>query len=193
MSVSKLPPNRIAAHIRGLPKSGIRDFFELVNAMDDVISLGIGEPDFVTPWPIREAAIASLQKGFTSYTSNLGMLSLRQEICRYVESDYGVKYDPVTECIITVGVSEALDLILRAVLEPGDEVIYQEPSYVSYPASIVMAYAKAVPVVTCEKDKFALDPKRLEAVQKFYVDEGIVAKATPVAELYSNQFVGVAR
>ncbi len=171
MSVSKLsrnhkkiqPRGRVAEHIRGLPKSGIRDFFELVNTMDDVISLGIGEPDFVTPWSIREAAIYALQKGFTSYTSNLGMLSLRKAVCRYVDDEYGAKYDPVTECIITVGVSEALDLILRAILEPGDEVIYQEPSYVSYPASIVMALAKPVPVATYEKDKFALDPKRLEA------------------------------
>src|SRR5512133_2681983 len=122
---------KIARNVASIPRSGIRDFFELVQGRDDVVSLGIGEPDFVTPWNIREAAIYALKSGFTSYTSNLGLLSLRQAVCRYVEEYFDVTYDPVRECIITVGVSEALDILFRAILEPGDEVIYHEPCYVS--------------------------------------------------------------
>ncbi len=156
MNDSKLPPSRVAKHIDALPNSGIRDFFELVMTMDDVISLGVGEPDFVTPWGIREATIYSLEKGHTSYTSNLGLLSLRQAVCRYVKENYSVSYDPVQECIITVGVSEALDLILRALLEPGDEVVYHEPCYVSYPACIQMAQAIPVPVTTKQENNFSL-------------------------------------
>ncbi|MFA6291345.1 MAG: aminotransferase class I/II-fold pyridoxal phosphate-dependent enzyme [Victivallales bacterium] len=155
--------NRVAEHIAVLPKSGIRDFFELVNTMgSDVISLGIGEPDFVTPWHIRESAIFAMEKGHTSYTSNLGLLSLRKEISHYVNKYYNVKYDPVTECIITVGVSEALDLIFRAIITPGDEIIYHEPCYVSYSPEIRMAHGVPVPVITKEKNKFALDPKDFE-------------------------------
>lgn len=156
--------NRVAEHIRHIPKSGIRDFFELVNSMGDVISLGIGEPDFVTPWTIREAAIYSIERGQTSYTSNLGLLSLRKSICEYVASDYGVQYRPENECIITVGVSEALDLILRAILNPGEEALYHEPCYVSYRAEILMAGGVPVAVETGEGDEFALDPERLEAL-----------------------------
>jgi len=155
--------NRVAEHIKIVPKSGIRDFFELVNGVKDVVSLGIGEPDFITPWRIREAAIYSIEKGQTSYTSNLGLLSLRKEICRYVGEHYGVKYQPETECIVTVGVSEALDLIMRAVLNPGDEVIYHEPCYVSYKAEIAMAHGVPVPVETYQENEFALDPRDLES------------------------------
>jgi aminotransferase len=152
--------DKIAKHIISLPKSGIRDFFELVNSMnDDVISLGIGEPDFVTPWNTREAAIYSLEQGHTSYTSNLGLLSLRKEICKYLSSDYGLEFNPVNECIVTVGVSEALDLIIRAISNPGDEIIYHEPCYVSYAAEISMAGGVPVPVITKEENDFALDPK----------------------------------
>ena len=163
MSDSKLSPDRIATHIAALPRSGIRDFFELVNTMEDVISLGIGEPDFVTPWGIREATIYALDKGHTSYTSNLGLLSLRKEVCRYVRDHFGVSYDAEGECIITVGVSEALDLIMRALLNPGDEVVYHEPCYVSYAPAIRMAHAVPVPVVTREEENFALNPDDLEA------------------------------
>ncbi len=163
MSDLKLSPNWIANHIRALPKSGIRDFFELVNTMDDVISLGIGEPDFATPWSIREATIYALDKGQTSYTSNLGLLSLREEACRYVSNNYGPDYDPVRECIVTVGVSEALDLILRAVLNPGDEVVYHEPCYVSYAPTIAMTHGRAVPVVTRAEEDFALTAQAVEA------------------------------
>jgi len=151
---------KIAKHIATLPRSGIRDFFELVNAMDDdVISLGIGEPDFATPWHIRESAIYSIERGHTSYTSNLGLLSLRKEIARYLAQDYGIEYNPVNECIITVGVSEALDILIRAITEPGDEIIYHEPCYVSYAAEIVMAGGVPVAVNTREENNFALDPE----------------------------------
>ena len=109
----------VARHIAGLPRSGIRDFFELVNTMDEVISLGIGEPDFTTPWHIREAAIYALNRGYTSYTSNLGDLRLRKAICTYAKENFGVSYRPEQECIVTVGVSEGLDILLRAVLNPA--------------------------------------------------------------------------
>ena len=163
MSDSKFPRNhgRVAGHIAALPKSGIRDFFELVNAMDDVISLGIGEPDFMTPWHIREASIYALENGHTSYTSNLGLLSLREEICKYVNANYNIEYNPVSECIITVGVSEGLDLLLRAIINPGDEIIYHEPCYVSYAPGIQMAHGVPVVVPTYEKNDFALDPEDL--------------------------------
>ena len=131
MSDSKSSPRHwVTDHISSLPRSGIRDFFELVNQMDDVISLGIGEPDFVTPWHIREAAIYALNQGFTHYTSNLGDLRLRKAICRYAKERFGVSYGPAHECLVTVGVSEGLDILLRAVLSPGDEVLYPEPGYV---------------------------------------------------------------
>jgi aminotransferase len=161
MNASVSLSNRIASHIAALPKSGIRDFFELVNSMDDVISLGVGEPDFVTPWPIREATIYALEKGHTQYTSNLGLMSFRKAVCKNVIDEFGVEYSPETECIATVGVSEGLDLILRALIEPGDEVIYHEPCYVSYSPSILMMHGVPVPVITRESDEFALDPQAL--------------------------------
>ena len=147
---------RIASQIANLPRSGIRDFFELVQGRDDVISLGVGEPDFSAPWHIREAAIFSLEKGQTSYTSNLGLPTLRDAISQYVTGQFDVSYDPESEILVTVGVSEALDLACRALLNPGDEVIYHEPCYVSYSPSIAMAYGKAVPIQTRLEDQFAL-------------------------------------
>src|SRR5277367_5369907 len=138
----------IARHVSSLPKSGIRDFFEIVSKMKDVISLGIGEPDFDTPWHIREAAIYALEKGKTHYTSNLGLLELRKGISRYVARHFGVEYRPDNEVIVTVGVSEAIDLALRALLNPGDGVLYHEPCYVSYHPSVTLAHGLAVPVPT---------------------------------------------
>lgn len=157
------PSDYVADHVRSIPRSGIRDFFEIVQSMKGVISLGIGEPDFVTPWHIREAAIYALERGKTSYTSNLGLLTLREEISRYVESDYKLTYDPATEILIAVGVSEALDLALRAVINPGDEVLYHEPCYVSYSPSIALAHGVAVAIGTHEKDEFKLTPAALKA------------------------------
>lgn len=154
---------RIARQVVTVPKSGIRDFFELINAMtnSEVVSLGIGEPDFVAPQHIRTAAIRSLEQGRTKYTSNLGLLELRQEICRYVAEHYQVTYDPVTECIVTVGVSEALDLAFRAILNPGEAVVYHEPCFVSYPAGIQLAHGVPQPVPTAPDHEFQLDPAQL--------------------------------
>ena len=153
----------VAEHIACLPKSGIRKFFDLVNTMDDVISLGVGEPDFTTPWTIRESGIFSIEKGHTSYTANLGMLKLRKAICDYVGKNYNCSYDPENQCIVTVGVSEALDIAMRAILNPGDEVIYSEPCFVSYPAEIIMAHGVPVPVSTRLENAFALDPAEVES------------------------------
>jgi aminotransferase len=144
-----------------MPRSGIRDFFELVQAADDVISLGIGEPDFVTPWHIREAAIYALEKGKTSYTSNLGLLKLRKSVSRYIAQHFEVEYRPDDEILIAVGVSEALDIALRATVNPGDKVMYHEPCYVSYHPSVLMTHGIGVRVPTSEEDNFALNPKRL--------------------------------
>ncbi len=155
---------KIARNVASIPRSGIRDFFELVQGRDDVISLGVGEPDFVTPWHIREAAIYSLEKGQTTYTSNLGLLSLRKSIARYVEGFFGISYEPAGEILVTVGVSEAIDVALRALLNPGDEVIYHEPCYVSYSPSIVLAHGVAVSVVTTKEDGFSLKPEALAKV-----------------------------
>ena len=152
----------VAEHISTLPKSGIRAFFDLVNTMDDVISLGVGEPDFTTPWSIRESGVYSLEHGHTAYTSNLGMPKLRKAICAYVRNHYGIEYDSASECIVTVGVSEAVDLALRAIINPGDEILYSEPCYVSYPAEIRMAHGVPVPVTTKVENGFALDPAELE-------------------------------
>jgi aminotransferase len=154
--------NVIADHISSLPKSGIRDFFELVNNMgDNIISLGIGEPDFITPWHIRESVIYSLEKGYTNYTSNLGLLSLRKELTKYLKEYYSISYSPEDECIITVGVSEALDLIFRAIINPGDEIIYHEPCYVSYRSEILMSHGIPVPIETTKETDFALSPEDL--------------------------------
>ena len=163
MSGSKSLRNRIAPHIRDIPRSGIRDFFDIVSTMKDVISLGIGEPDFDTPWHIREAAIQSLEQGVTSYTSNLGLLSLRKALSAYVDRTFGVRYDAASEILITVGVSEALDLAVRALLEPGDEVLYHEPCYVSYAPVIVFAHGKPVAVETRAENGFRLTRADLEA------------------------------
>jgi aminotransferase len=154
--------NHVANHVREIPKSGIREFFDIVAQEKDVISLGVGEPDFDTPWHIREAAIYSLEQGRTHYTSNLGLPALRSAICRYVQRHFSVAYDPRTEVIITVGVSEALDLALRALLNPGDEVLYHEPCYVSYAPSVTMAHGVAVAIPTRAEENFRLTAEALK-------------------------------
>jgi aminotransferase len=159
------PEKWVAGHVSTLPKSGIRDFFELVAKMkgQDVISLGVGEPDFTTPWHICEAAIYALEKGKTYYTSNLGMPELRKEISRYVDKNFGIDYRPDDQVIVTVGVSEALDLAFRAFVNPGDKVMYHQPCYVSYHPSIALAHGEAIAVPTYAKDNFALTAEALEA------------------------------
>jgi aminotransferase len=148
--------SKLSSQIRDLPRSGIRDFFELVIGRSDVISLGVGEPDYKTPFAIREAAMRTIEKGQTSYTSNLGLESLRVEIARYVDEFFHVNYDPKSEILVTVGVSEALDIAIRSVVNPGDEVIYHEPCYVSYNPSIKMAYGVPVAVNASPAHDFAV-------------------------------------
>jgi aminotransferase len=152
----------IADAVRDIPRSGIRDFFEVVQTMGDVISLGIGEPDFATPWHIREAAIYSLEKGRTGYSSNLGLPRLRRAAADYVQQHFGVRYEALSEVLVSVGVSEAIDIALRALLNPGDEVLYHEPCYVSYAPSIVLAGGVARPIATRVEDQFSLLAADLE-------------------------------
>ena len=164
MSKAFQPTAFIAEHVRNIPRSGIREFFELVQNTTGVISLGVGEPDFVTPWHIREAAIYALERGKTSYTSNLGLLRLREAISTNVEKNFGISYDPKDQVLVAVGVSEALDLALRAVVNPGDEVIYHEPCYVSYAPSVALAHGVAVPVACKAEDGFAVTAEAIQAV-----------------------------
>jgi aminotransferase len=162
MSVSKSVPERVARHVRDVPRSGIRDFFDIVSTMRDVISLGVGEPDFDTPWHVREAAVFALERGATHYTSNFGLLKLRQAIARYVKSFFGPAYDPEREILITVGVSEAMDLAIRALVNPGDEVLYHEPCYVSYRPLVTFAHGRPVAVETRMENGFRLTRAMLE-------------------------------
>ena len=155
--------SKIAKHVASLPKSGIRDFFDIVARMKDAISLGVGEPDFDTPWHIREAGIYALEKGRTHYTSNLGLIELRRAISKYVEKYFQAAYEPENEILVTVGVSEALDLACRALINPGDKVMYHQPCYVSYHPSIALAHGVAVPVPTFARDNFALTVDALRA------------------------------
>ena len=145
-----------------LPSSGIRKFFDMANTMRGVISLGVGEPDFVTPWHIREASVYALEKGYTNYTSNCGLEELRREISNYLLRQYQVDYDYAREIIVTVGASEAIDIALRSVLDPGDEVIIPEPCFVSYKPCTVMAGGVFKTIPTREKDCFKLKPDDLE-------------------------------
>jgi aminotransferase len=153
----------VARHVAGIPRSGIRDFFDVVQNTAGVISLGVGEPDFATPWNIREAAIYALERGRTGYTSNLGLLKLREAIGAYVKRNFGVSYEPKNQILVTVGVSEALDLALRAVLNPGDEVLYHEPCYVSYSPSVVLTHGVPVPVACRAENGFAVTAQAIEA------------------------------
>jgi aminotransferase len=164
MGTSPGPDQYIATHVRGIPRSGIRDFFDIVQGMPDVISLGVGEPDFVTPWHIREATIYALERGKTNYTSNLGLLRLREAISVHLRSHFGVAYHPAHQILIAVGVSEAMDLALRAVVNPGDEVIYHEPCYVSYSPSIALAHGVPVAVSCRAENGFALTAEAIERV-----------------------------
>src|SRR5512136_1108101 len=153
----------VAARVNSIPPSGIRKFFDIAATMKDVISLGIGEPDFTTPQPILEAGIRSLQAGETHYTSNSGKLEVRQAVADNLKSLYGISYDPVTEIILTVGVSEALYLAFTAVLDPGDEVIIPTPCFVSYQAEVLMAGGVPVEIPSRLEDDFQLDPERIRA------------------------------
>lgn len=148
--------------VAALPPSGIRRFFELASSIRDCISLGVGEPDFVTPWEIRDAAIKSVQAGKTQYTSNAGLLSLREEIAGYLSARFNAVYEPGSEIIVTIGASEAIDLALRTLVRPGDEVLIPSPSYVSYAPNAAITGGVSVAVETSAKNGFALTPELLE-------------------------------
>ena len=158
-----LATRALARRVLEVPPSGIRRFFDILATMDDVISLGVGEPDFDTPRVIVEAGVESLREGRTHYTSNFGTLELRRALSAHLERRYGVHYDPATEILITVGASEAVDLALRATCDPGDEVILHEPSYVSYVPAVIFAGGVVRHVATRFEDDFALDPAAVEA------------------------------
>ncbi|MST94545.1 MAG: aminotransferase class I/II-fold pyridoxal phosphate-dependent enzyme [Pedosphaera sp.] len=158
------PQNFIARNVRDVPRSGIRDFFDIVQGMKDVISLGVGEPDFVTPWHIREAAIFALERGRTGYTSNLGLLKLREAIAVSLQKHFHVSYDPKNQIIIAVGVSEAMDIAFRAIINPGDEIIYHEPCYVSYSPTISMAHGVPVAISCQAENGFAVTAEAIEKV-----------------------------
>ena len=145
---------RVAQHVKELPKSGIRKFFDIVAQSKDIVSLGVGEPDFDTPWHISRAAVTCLEDGGTHYTSNLGTSALRQAIARYLERRFDAKFDWQGEILVTVGVSEAIDLAVRALCSPGDEVLYHEPCFVSYAPTIRLAHAVPVSVETRAEDEF---------------------------------------
>ncbi|MCH1625491.1 aminotransferase [Fredinandcohnia quinoae] len=150
--------------VKELKPSGIRRFFDLAANMEGVVSLGVGEPDFVTPWSIREASIASLEQGITSYTGNAGLIELRREISYYLKRSFQIEYSPETEIIVTVGGSQALDLALRAIVNPGDEVIIVEPTFVSYAPLVSLAGGVPVPIHTKRENEFKLQPEEIEKV-----------------------------
>lgn len=152
----------IRPSVKNMPPSGIRKYFDLINEMKDAISLGIGEPDFVTPWSIREAGIYSLEKGHTHYSSNPGFIELRRQISKYVTRKYGVTYDPAREIVVTVGASEGIDIALRALVGPGDEVIIPEPSFVAYKGCTSFTGATPVIIELKAEDEFKLKPEQLE-------------------------------
>jgi Aspartate/tyrosine/aromatic aminotransferase len=154
---------KIANKVRGLPPSGIRKFFDLASSIPDVISLGVGEPDFVTPWRVREASIYALERGYTTYTSNWGLLELRELISKFMLDASGVDYSPKNQVLVTTGVSEAIDLAIRAICDPGDEVLVVEPSYVSYRPCVIMAGGKPVSVSTSVDNDFKVTREDLEA------------------------------
>ncbi|MFD1414912.1 aminotransferase [Oceanobacillus jeddahense] len=162
--VSVKTKNRLSSRIQDIKPSGIRRFFDLASSMDNIISLGVGEPDFTTPWNIREASISSMERGFTAYSANAGVLELRQEITKYMDQRFNVEYDPETEVLVTVGASEAIDIGCRAILDPGDEVIIVEPGFVSYAPLVSMAGGVPVSVGTKIEDDFKVSAEQIRAV-----------------------------
>lgn len=172
----------INPQIAAIPPSGIRRFFNLAGNIKNAISLGIGEPDFVTPYHIREAMIESLLNGETQYTENRGLLSLRKEIAHYMEARHHLCYDPENEIVVTIGASEAIDIVMRATLRPGDEVLLPDPGYVSYMPCVLMCGAVGVPVRTYEKDEFQLTSEALE--------EKITDKTRAIVLSYPNNPTG---
>ena len=153
----------ITPSVKNIPPSGIRKFFDLVNEMKDAISLSIGEPDFVTPWTVREAGILSLEKGHTHYSPNAGFIELRKEICNYLKRKYSLEYNPKNQVIVTVGGSEGIDIALRTLVSEGDEVIIPQPSFVSYKPCAVFTGGTPVTIDLRHEDEFRLTPELLES------------------------------
>ena len=151
------------SRVAQVPPSGIRKFFDVVSTMKDAISLGVGEPDFTSQWSVNDAAIYSLKQGRTHYTANAGLMALREAACDYLESRFGVRYDPKTEIFMTAGAGEGIDLALRALVEPGDEVLMPDPSYVSYSPGVIFAGGTPRPLVTRNEDEFRLTPQAVKA------------------------------
>lgn len=157
--------NSVISHrVQNIKPSGIRKFFDILETMTDAISLGVGEPDFQTPWHIRDAGIYSLEKGFTKYTSNAGMTDLRREICNYLDRRFSLRYDPDSQVLVTVGGSEAIDLAIRCITNPGDEILVPEPSFVCYGPIAELASGVPVPIPLTADNEFRLSPVQLEAV-----------------------------
>lgn len=152
----------LASGVRNIPPSGIRKFFDLAAGSKDIISLGVGEPDFTTPWHVRDASVYALERGMTSYTPNSGLMELREEIGQYLYNQFQVKYEPSNEILVTVGGSEAIDLALRALIEPGDEILIPEPSYISYSPITSITGGKPVGIESFAKDQFKLTPQSLK-------------------------------
>ena len=161
--MDKLKREVLSQRVRNIKPSGIRKFFDIINTMPDVISLGVGEPDFVTPEHIRKAGIRSIEQGRTRYTSNYGMLELREEIAAMLQSRYDLSYNPASEILVTVGVSEGVDLAIRAIVDPGDEVISPDPGYVAYEADIILAGGVPVPVPTYAQYDFGVRAAEIAA------------------------------
>lgn len=155
--------NRLSTAVNDLAPSGIRKFFDIAAEMEDVISLGVGEPDFITPWAIRESCVYGLEQGFTAYTANRGLLELRQEIAALYKRNFNTTYDPAEEILVTVGVSEGLDLAMRAIVSQGDEVLIPEPCYVSYKACVTLAGGVPIPVAAKIDNDFRITAAELEA------------------------------
>ncbi len=160
---SRKQQKNISERVNRLSPSGIRKFFDLLASMEEVISLGVGEPDYATPWHISEAAVRSLERGYTMYTSNSGMPELREETARYLQEKYDIEYEPFGEILITVGVSEAMDLAMRAILNPGDEVIMPDPHYVAYDSCVILAGGEPVMVPTSQENNFEVEANDIEA------------------------------
>jgi len=163
MEKTKTMQDYLSPLVRAIPPSGIRKYFDLASGSKDIITLGVGEPDFATPWHVREACVYSLERGFTKYTSNAGMPELREEIAGYLEGNFNVKYDPSSEVIVTVGGSEAIDLAFRALIEPGDEILIPEPCFVAYSPITSITGGMPVGIETFAKDGFKLTPEMLKA------------------------------
>ncbi|TSB48187.1 aminotransferase [Alkalicoccobacillus porphyridii] len=161
-SISINQTSRLSQRVQEIPPSGIRRFFDLASTMENVISLGVGEPDYVTPWKVREASISSLERGFTSYSANAGVIELRKAISDYMQDRFSVSYDPETEVLVTVGASEAIDIGMRAILNPGDEVIIVEPTFVSYRSLVSMAGGVPVPVRTGVENQFKVTAEQIK-------------------------------